>query len=78
MDGLPPAGKVNANDVLDKIQNETKEAMKTILRTRTLRGCPFNIPFTDVEAILVQVIAVVLDSYYFIVYQPNVLSRFLD
>lgn len=40
---------------MDNIQNIINEKMKFILRTRTMTGCPLNIPFTDVETVLDQV-----------------------
>jgi hypothetical protein len=48
---------------VEALQSEAKSRMRTILRTRSLRGCPVNIPFTDVEDVVTQVILVVIFSY---------------
>jgi hypothetical protein len=37
------------------LQGMARDRMKTILRTRSLRGCPLNMPFTDVEELLAKV-----------------------
>lgn len=44
---------------LDILKTEVKDAMKTLLRTRTLRGCPINIAFTDVEEVLSKVKSII-------------------
>jgi hypothetical protein len=41
--------------VLTELQKLAHEKMKTLLRTRTLRGFPMNVPFTDVDEILTKV-----------------------
>ena len=38
------------------IEELAKGKLKHVLRTRRLRGYPMNIPFTDVDAILTQVV----------------------
>lgn len=40
---------------LAELQRLAHDKMKTLLRTRTLRGFPLNMPFTDVEEILTKV-----------------------
>lgn len=40
---------------LDVLQEKMREAMKKLLNTRTVHGCPVNFPFTDVEEILQKV-----------------------
>lgn len=40
---------------LEYIQSELESRMKTILRTRIFRGCPLNIPFTDVEEVVARI-----------------------
>ena len=44
------------DEAIDILKTEVKDAMKTLLRTRTLRGCPFNMQFTDVEEVLAKVL----------------------
>lgn len=44
------------NESLDILKTEVKDSMKTLLRTRILRGCPINIPFTDADEVLTKVI----------------------
>jgi hypothetical protein len=38
--------------IVEIFQELARDRMQTILRTRTLRGCPLNIPFTDVDGVL--------------------------
>lgn len=45
---------------VDIIQQEIKSRLKTILRTRTLRGFPLNISFTDIDDVIVQVKALAI------------------
>jgi hypothetical protein len=40
---------------LAELQRLAHDKMKNLLRTRTLRGFPLNIPFTDVEELLTRV-----------------------
>lgn len=37
---------------LDYLHAELENRMKTILRTRIFRGCPLNLPFTDVDEVV--------------------------
>jgi hypothetical protein len=43
------------NSALERLQGEARDRMKTLLRTRTLKGCPINLPFTDVDEIVSKV-----------------------
>lgn len=40
------------NSALERLQSDARDRMKTLLRTRTLKGCPVNLPFTDVDEIV--------------------------
>lgn len=40
---------------LADIQEEMKEKMQKILRSRTMKGIPLNMPFTDVDEALAKV-----------------------
>ena len=40
---------------LTVLQEKMRDAMKKLLNTRTVHGCPVNFPFTDVEEILQKV-----------------------
>lgn len=55
--GSRAAGR-HVNDAtggLEQLQEAIGSKMNSILKTRTLRGCPFNIPFCDVETVMVKV-----------------------
>lgn len=46
------SGKMDYAGALEKLQSDARERMRTLLRTRTLKGCPINVPFTDVDEIV--------------------------
>ena len=46
------SGKLDYAGALEKLQSDARERMRTLLRTRTLKGCPINLPFTDVDEIV--------------------------
>lgn len=46
---------VDQRAVLVELQRLAHDKMKNLLRTRTLRGFPLNVPFTDVEELLTRV-----------------------
>jgi len=54
-DGAGAAADKSAVEEMEELMAEAKDKLKTVLKTRSLRGCPFNIPFTDVEDVLVRV-----------------------
>lgn len=49
VDAAPPPAVLSTLDVL---QSQIEDRMRTILRTRTLKGCPHNIPFSDTSEIM--------------------------
>lgn len=59
----PPNGRVEVNTAnpnqasasIDALQQEIKKRLSSALRTRTMRGFPLNVPFTDVDEILTKV-----------------------
>jgi hypothetical protein len=51
-----------SGESLKLLQEEVNSKMATILRTRTLRGCPINIPFSDIEDVMSQVNLSLLDN----------------
>lgn len=46
---------VDQSGALTELQRLAQDKMKSLLRTRTLRGFPLNVPFTDVEELLTKV-----------------------
>lgn len=46
---------VDQHAALVELQRLAHDKMKNLLRTRTLRGFPLNVPFTDVEELLTRV-----------------------
>lgn len=40
---------------LERLQEQIKDKMKTIFRTRTLTGCPINLPFCDLDDVMTKV-----------------------
>lgn len=46
---------VDQHAALVELQRLAHDKMKNLLRTRTLRGFPLNLPFTDVEELLTRV-----------------------
>ena len=45
----------DAGTVLPLLQGEVKERMRSLLRTRTLKGFPVNMAFTDVDEVVSKV-----------------------
>ena len=41
---------------LETLKDQMREAMEKLLKTRSMHGCPINLPFTDVEDVLQRVI----------------------
>lgn len=50
-----PYVPVDQHAALVELQRIAHDKMKNLLRTRTLRGFPMNVPFTDVEELLTKV-----------------------
>jgi hypothetical protein len=50
-----PHAPVDQQAALVELQRLAHDKMKSLLRTRTLRGFPLNVPFTDVEELLTTV-----------------------
>lgn len=48
----------------DVLQNLIRSKMKPLLKTRTLRGYPLNMPFTDIDEVLAKVIKLLIFYYY--------------
>ena len=42
-------------EVVEQLKEQAREALKTMLRTRSMLGCPVNLPFTDTDEILYRV-----------------------
>jgi hypothetical protein len=40
---------------VEVLQQEVRDKMRSLLRTRNLTGCPLNIPFKDVEDVIANV-----------------------
>jgi hypothetical protein len=62
-DGSMSAAGVNTAEMsngLDLLQEEIRKRLQSLLRTRLLRGFPINIPFTDVDEIITQVLPLLL------------------
>ncbi len=54
---LGPRAQSSTMDALSvqSIQDTINEKLKSVLRTRTLTGCPINVPYSDADAILSKV-----------------------
>lgn len=42
-------------DDMDFVEEQAKTKLRSVLRSRSIKGYPLNIPFTDVDTILTQV-----------------------
>lgn len=40
---------------VEEIQQQIRDRMKTIFKTRILTGCPINVPFSDVDDVMQKV-----------------------
>jgi hypothetical protein len=52
------------SDSLSLLNDIVINSFKTLLRTRVLRGCPLNIPFTDSNEILYKVCLIQYINHY--------------